>query len=284
MLVNLWVKDTQSGEIHQIGTDPHDSLELFEGNVHYVNMQSMSGTLGGDYTFVDAPDSDAYISVTPEELMLNRELVHKDLVERIKDRRKEYDKDRTNGRFIDITLKYHEVVSLVNKYGAEFTYIGFNKCLMKSDSFWFNSGMNVAAVYYKGYTLYFDVAGEVNGSLEVDNLDDNIEIIPCNSGGGFSPKYGIYAEYAPEVLKHIRNDYDIKKYKDDGSLVLESNNWLNAVIMHDESNSRYKDSSFPVGDNIIEALLTYVEDFFKYVDECIAQGVVWAEGAPNWMN
>lgn len=41
MLVNLWVKNTLSEEIHQIGTDPHDSLEFFEGNVHYVNMQSI---------------------------------------------------------------------------------------------------------------------------------------------------------------------------------------------------------------------------------------------------
>lgn len=280
MLVNLWVKENQSGNIHQIGTDPHDSLELYEGVVHYVNMQSLSGTLGGDYSFIDAPDSDDYVSVTPEDLMLNRELIHKDLVERIKSRKKEYDKDSPNGRFIYITSKYNDVVSLVNKYGAEFTYIG---CLMKSDSFWFNSGMNVAAVSYKGYTLYFDVAGEVNGSLEVDELDHNIEIIPRKLGGGFSPKYGIYAEYDAKVLKYIPNDYYIKKYEEDGSLVFESNNWFNAVVMHDESDSRFKDSSFPVGGNIVEALFTYVEDFFKYVDECITQEVLWAEEEPNWM-
>ena len=26
MLMNIWVKDTSSGRVHQVGTDPHDSL------------------------------------------------------------------------------------------------------------------------------------------------------------------------------------------------------------------------------------------------------------------
>lgn len=83
MLVNIWVKDTFNGNIHQVGTDVHDSLELFDGAVHYVNMQCMEGTLGGGYEFVEAPDIDDYVSVTPEQLMLNRELIHKDIMKAI---------------------------------------------------------------------------------------------------------------------------------------------------------------------------------------------------------
>lgn len=78
MLMNIWVRDTASGRVHQVGTDPHDSLEMFFGVVHYVNMQCMEGTLGGGYEFVEAPDVDDYVSVTPDELMINRELLHKD--------------------------------------------------------------------------------------------------------------------------------------------------------------------------------------------------------------
>lgn len=39
----------------------------------------MGGT-PDDYEFVEAPDIDDYISVTPEQLYLNRELVHKDII------------------------------------------------------------------------------------------------------------------------------------------------------------------------------------------------------------
>lgn len=277
MLVNLWVKDTQSGEIHQIGTDPHDSLGLFEGNVHYVNMQNMSGTLGGDYTFVDAPDSDAYISVTPEELMLNRELVHNDLVKAIKERHSE--KETLEDYYNSIRYMYQELNKIIfndNDADCNFAFMSILKC----NSFWFKSGYNVASIFYKGYTMHIDVAGEVNGSYCVNEDEDVGFDIQQLYTSGDSP----IAAYDPGVEAYIKSDYDLKKFEEEGSLVLENNNWLNAVIMHDESNSRYKDSSFPVGDNIIEALLTYVEDFFKYVDECIAQGVIWAEGAPNWMN
>ena len=41
-------------------------------------MQSTASTLD-EYEFVEAPDIDDYVSVTPEQLYLNRELVHKDI-------------------------------------------------------------------------------------------------------------------------------------------------------------------------------------------------------------
>ena len=83
MLVNIWVKDITDGYIHQVGTDQHDSLELIDGKVEYINMRCMAGTLGGDYEFVDAPDLDNYVSVTPEQLYLNRELVHDEILKQI---------------------------------------------------------------------------------------------------------------------------------------------------------------------------------------------------------
>lgn len=58
----------------------HDSIEYLDGEVVYVNMQSTASTFD-DYEWVEPPDIDDYVSVTPEQLYLNRELVHKDLIE-----------------------------------------------------------------------------------------------------------------------------------------------------------------------------------------------------------
>ncbi len=80
MLINLWVKDKRDGTIHQVGTDVHDCIEYLDGEVVYANMQSTASTLD-DYEWVKPPDIDDYVSVTPEQLYLNRELVHKDLIE-----------------------------------------------------------------------------------------------------------------------------------------------------------------------------------------------------------
>lgn len=37
MLMNIWVRDTASGYIHQVGTDTHDSLEMFDGAVRQLD-------------------------------------------------------------------------------------------------------------------------------------------------------------------------------------------------------------------------------------------------------
>ena len=86
MLINIWVKDNDSGIIHQVGTFQHDSLEMINGAVHYVNMQCGEGTLGGGYEFVDAPDIDDYISITPEEMLLNKAYCDDRILEVIRNR------------------------------------------------------------------------------------------------------------------------------------------------------------------------------------------------------
>lgn len=78
MLINLWVKDKRDGTIHQLGTDVHDSVDFLDDQVVYVNMQSMASTLD-DYEWIDAPDIDDYVLVTPEQLYLNRKLLHNDI-------------------------------------------------------------------------------------------------------------------------------------------------------------------------------------------------------------
>lgn len=88
MLMNIWVKDKSSGNIHQVGTDVHDSLVLFCNKVEYRNLQNGCGTgIGGEYVFVDAPDLDDYVLVTPDELYLNRELVHRDILKMLEKKR-----------------------------------------------------------------------------------------------------------------------------------------------------------------------------------------------------
>ena len=86
MLINLWVRDKADGRIHQVGTEVHDSVEYLDGEVLYINMQSMASTLD-DYEWVEPPDTDNYVVVTPDELKVNRELIHKDLMKKLEEKR-----------------------------------------------------------------------------------------------------------------------------------------------------------------------------------------------------
>lgn len=88
MLINLWVRDKRCGQIHQVGTDVHDSVNSICGVPYYHNLQNGDTTpVPGfeenkfGYEWVEPPDLDDYVAVTPDELMLNRKLIHKDLHE-----------------------------------------------------------------------------------------------------------------------------------------------------------------------------------------------------------
>lgn len=82
MLINLWVKDKHDGRIHQVGTDTHDAIEYLDGQVIYYNLQNSGSTLD-IYEWVETPNLDDYVSVTPEQLHINRELVHRDLMKKL---------------------------------------------------------------------------------------------------------------------------------------------------------------------------------------------------------
>jgi len=51
MTMKIYVKDTHSGRVHQVGTDRHDSLVIIDGGLHYYNLQCGEGTYGGGYQF-----------------------------------------------------------------------------------------------------------------------------------------------------------------------------------------------------------------------------------------
>lgn len=63
MVIDVWVKDKESGYVHKVGTDQHDSLRLLNGKVEYYNLQNGDGTsadgLGG-YEFIKSPELDDF--------------------------------------------------------------------------------------------------------------------------------------------------------------------------------------------------------------------------------
>ena len=91
MLINLWVKDKHTGDIHQVGTDTHDSINFIFGQPIYYNFQNGAGT-PDEYEWVEPPDLDDYVSVTVDDLWMNKKLLHRDVVKMLEEREKMHDK------------------------------------------------------------------------------------------------------------------------------------------------------------------------------------------------
>ena len=53
-MIRLWVKDMYSGSVHEVGTNRHDSLVVWDGRLEYENLQNGDGTCGDGYRFCNA--------------------------------------------------------------------------------------------------------------------------------------------------------------------------------------------------------------------------------------
>lgn len=58
-MIRLFIKDHETGKVHEYGTNPHDSLIVAgEGSIHYYNLQNGEGTVSGAYSFCDKNGND----------------------------------------------------------------------------------------------------------------------------------------------------------------------------------------------------------------------------------
>lgn len=119
MIVDLWVRDNFTGDVHQIGTNHHDSLQMFANDhgilsVEYVNLQNGEGTFGGGYSFVPRPDIDTgYMQITPEEMFLNEAYIEEKLYKFIKQFKPKYEDPEAEKNYAKRVIK--EVVKIKKK-------------------------------------------------------------------------------------------------------------------------------------------------------------------------
>lgn len=58
MMNDIYIKDSQSGRVHRLGTNCHDALRVDGGAIYYENLQNGDGSRYGGYVFCDK-DGDA---------------------------------------------------------------------------------------------------------------------------------------------------------------------------------------------------------------------------------
>ncbi len=72
-LIDLYIKDRQTGDIHRIGDDRHDMIHIDKGQLHYRNLQNGDGCVltdhgcVGGYEFVDNTDDEGFNADPREE-------------------------------------------------------------------------------------------------------------------------------------------------------------------------------------------------------------------------
>ena len=118
-------------------------------------------------------------------------------------------------------------------------------------------------IYYKGYTIAFDVYGDISICVYPANGDEPVNL---RHKGGSKPFFDDV-----DCRAVIADDDALKRLIEDNNIVFENNNWINIVVINDR-NQAYVSEVEAVGEsNILEAVEANFDHYIKYVDDLIAR-------------
>ncbi len=143
----------------------------------------------------------------------------------------------------------------------------FKHCLFDDrhlDCFWYD-GKNYATIEYRGYTIGFDVCGEVQATIVCDeeiNEEGFIEI--CHREGS-EPLY-----YRNDLKGVLDDDTALNLYRQLRATEIEAQNWVSINITNQATGERVCEPAASEFSNILDAVENAFDLYIKYIDDIIA--------------
>jgi len=148
------------------------------------------------------------------------------------------------------------------KIGANFEHNFFDDRHL--DCFWYD-GKDYATIEYKGYTICFDVCGEVQATIICDkdiNEEGFIEI--CHRDGA-EPLY-----FRTELKKVLDDDTALNIYRQIRATEIEAQNWVNVIIKCQATGEYVCEPAASDYSNLLEAVENAFDSYIEYIDGLIA--------------
>ena len=145
------------------------------------------------------------------------------------------------------------------KIGATFTHNFYDADHL--DCFWYD-GNSIAEVDYKGYTICFDVCGDI--CVVLYNGDNFKKVLKRK--GGSQPFYE-----DDECREEIADDETLNEKASSDDIMFDNNNWINIVVVKKE-NDTWKDISEPEvagEDSLLEAVENNFDYYISFIDDLI---------------
>lgn len=133
--------------------------------------------------------------------------------------------------------------------------------------FWYDEN-GVVGISYKGYTVYFDVCGDVSVTV-LSSPDQETDKNCCHikhKGGN------VALFHNDDARKYIVNDDVLEELSEAEKIVFYESNWVNIIIAKDDDEGTWNYISEPevaYESNILEAIENNIEWTLDYIDEYI---------------
>ena len=142
--------------------------------------------------------------------------------------------------------------------GATFTHSFYGKDHL--ECFWYN-GYSIAEIEYKGYTVCFDVTGEVNIAVYPKGNFEKDPLIFTRKG-----ESKLFEDV--DCRAAIANDDKLAKLDLEGNLDFDNNNWINITVIKKTSDSWENVTEPEVAgeSNLLEAVDNNFDYYIQYID------------------
>lgn len=149
------------------------------------------------------------------------------------------------------------------RIGANFEHNFFDDRHL--DCFWYD-GKDYATIEYKGYTICFDVCGEVQATIICDKDINEEGFIEISHHDGAEPLY-----FRNELKKALENDNVLNLYRQTRATEIEAQNWINVIIKCQATGEYVCEPSASEYSNLLDAVENAFEPYIKYIDDMIAE-------------
>ena len=128
------------------------------------------------------------------------------------------------------------------------------------DCFWYD-GNSIATIEYKGYTVCFDVCGDICVAFY-----DNKFIKGWKRKSGSRPFFE-----DDECRAEIANDAVLREKSESGDLMFENNNWINIVVIkeHDDTWDNVSEPEVAGENNLLEVVENNFDYYIEYIDRLL---------------
>lgn len=146
-----------------------------------------------------------------------------------------------------------------DRIGAHFEHSLFDKDHL--DCFWYD-GKDYITIEYQGYCICIDVCGDVYATLVCDESINEEGFLELCHKNGAEPIY-----FNSEVRKILQSDHDLKMHRLAHSADFKDNNWINMVIVNNETNEPVSEPEVSDYDNLLDAVEDAFDTYIDYIDK-----------------
>ena len=160
--------------------------------------------------------------------------------------------------------KINALIERVKAIGAKFDHSFYDEEHL--NSFWYD-GNSIATIEYKGYTVCFDVCGDISIAVYPDG-DFNKEPKCWKHKSGSRPFFE-----DDDCKSALINDAVLSDLSRGYNIIFDNNNWINIVVIkeHDGTWDEVSEPEVAGESNLLEAVENNFDYYIDFIDKLIAR-------------